>query len=88
VSLAKEFIYAICLLASFACTGLLYRGYRRTGMRLLLWSALCFVFLSINNTLLLLHAFLPSCIDLRIYRAASSLLAVTVLLAGFLWEME
>ena len=31
---------------------LLFRGYARSGLRLLLWSALCFVCLTLNNVLL------------------------------------
>lgn len=31
---------------------LLFRAYAANGMRLLLWSALCFVGLSVNNVLL------------------------------------
>ena len=37
-------VYTLCFLTSSACALLLARNYRRTGARLLLWSALCFVF--------------------------------------------
>ena len=39
------------MLTCLACTVLLFRGYAH-GLRLLLWSALCFVFLTLNNLLL------------------------------------
>jgi hypothetical protein len=51
VSSARDLIYAVCLQASLACTDLLYQGYRRTGMRLLLWGMLDFVCLGLNNTI-------------------------------------
>jgi hypothetical protein len=46
---------------------LLFRGYLRTGLRLLFWSALCFVFLSVNNVLLFLDMTVYAEIDLRLY---------------------
>ena len=45
---------SLALLTSLACMVLLFRGYASSRVRLLLWSALCFVFLSANNLLLVL----------------------------------
>lgn len=88
MSFSGNAIHLICLCTSIACTVLLYRGYRRSGTPLLFWSALCFVFLSLNNLLLFANlAYLPE-LDLRVYRLASNLAAVTLLLYGFLWESE
>lgn len=88
MSFPRHFIYLLCLCTSLACMALLYRGYRRSGIPLLFWSTLCFVFLSLNNLLLYANvAFLPD-LDLHIYRLASNLAAVTLLLFGFLWEAE
>lgn len=68
---------------------LLLRAYRRTGMRLLLWSGLCFVLLSVNNLLVVFDvALAPPVIDLRAWRLLCSLAAGTVLLFGFIWEAE
>ena len=36
---------SLAVLTSIACMALLFRAYARSGVRLLLWSALCFVFL-------------------------------------------
>jgi hypothetical protein len=49
-----EAVYVSAALLSAACAVLLFRGYTRTGVRLLFWSALCFVALALNNTLLFL----------------------------------
>jgi hypothetical protein len=75
-------------LTSLACMVLLFRAYAATGLRLLLWSALCFVCLTANNTLLFFDLVVFPDIDLRIYRLAAGLAAVLFLLYGFIWEAE
>ena len=81
-------VYSLCLLTSAACALLLGRSYHRNGARLLLWSCIAFVFLAANNLLLLLDlAVLPD-IDLRIARLSLSLVAVSSLIWGFIWEVE
>lgn len=79
---------ALAALTSLACMLLLFRAYGRTGLRLLLWSALCFVFLSINNILLFLDLNIILNVDLRPYRLGANLIAVLFLLYGFIWEAE
>jgi hypothetical protein len=78
----------LALLTSLACMGLLFRAYAASAVRLLLWSALCFVFLSLNNLLLFLDVVTPPEFDFRPYRLAASLVAVLFLLFGFIWEAE
>ena len=88
MSLPAHTIHLLCLCTSLTCVVLLYRGYLRSGIALLFWSTLCFVFLSLNNLLLYTNvAFAPE-LDLRLYRLISNLAAVTVLLYGFIWEPE
>ena len=78
----------LAALASLTCTLLLFRAYAGNGVRLLLWSALCFVCLTANNALLFIDlAVLPE-VDLRLPRLAASLVGVLFLLYGFLWEAE
>jgi hypothetical protein len=88
ISVLANALYFVCLLSSLVCMLLLLRGYRRTRVRLLLWSGLCFVCLSLNNFLLIVDVLLLPDIDLRAYRLALSLAAGTVLLFGFIWEAE
>jgi hypothetical protein len=58
-------------------------------MRLLLWSALCFVCLSINNVLLFFDLVVfPTQVDLRPYRLVAALAGLLFLLYGFIWEAE
>jgi hypothetical protein len=78
-------IYSLCLLSSSACAWLLIRSYARTRTRLLLWSAACFFLLAVNNFLVVL---LPESIDLSFFRQFCNLLAVSILLFGFIWELD
>jgi Family of unknown function (DUF5985) len=61
-------------LTVFLCAGLLLRGYSRTGKRLLLWSGLCFLGLTISNTLLI--------IDLNVIAATTNLYTVRLSVAA------
>jgi hypothetical protein len=85
----KFILFLLAALTSFACMVLLFRGYARTGVRLLFWSALCFVFLSINNALLFTDTIVfPTAVDLRIYRLIAALSGIACLLYAFIWESE
>ena len=81
-------VFLLCIATSLICMGLLFRGWHRTRTRLLLWSALCFVFLAINNLLVFFDLVLLPDVDLRPLRLAASLTAVTLLLWGLLWESD
>lgn len=81
-------VYTLCFLASSACALLLGRSYARTRARLLLWSSLCFLFLAANNLLLVIDLLVFPTVDLRLWRVLLSLGAVSVLLFGFIWDLE
>jgi hypothetical protein len=81
-------VYVLCVLTSFAAMLLLLRSYLQNRTRLLLWSALCFIFLALNNLLLLVDVELLPDVDLLPLRQLSSMLAVCVLLFGFIWEVD
>jgi len=81
-------LFLFAALTSFACMVLLFRGYARTGLRLLLWSALCFIFLTANNVLLFVDNILVPQIDLRPYRLMAALVGIACLLYAFIWEAE
>jgi hypothetical protein len=78
----------LAALTSVACTVFLLRAYAANGVRLLLWSGLCFVFLSLNNILLFLDLVVLPDIDLRPYRLIAALVGLLFLLYGFIWEAE
>jgi hypothetical protein len=85
----QSLVYLLCSATSLLCLLLLIRAYQRSGVKLLLWSALCFVGLALNNLLLFIDVVvLPSSVDLMPLRQLTALGAVAVLLYGFIWESE
>jgi hypothetical protein len=82
-------LFALVMLACLACTVLLFRGYAASGVRLLLWSALCFVGLSASNVLLFFDLVLfPTQADLRPYRLGAAAVGLAFLLYGFISEHD
>lgn len=78
--------YTLCALTSILCAGLLIRSYLAGRLRLLLWAALCFTGLAINNVLLLLDREVFPDTDLSLLRDVSGFAAVSILLFGLIWE--
>jgi hypothetical protein len=89
-TLFPAIVYVLCFLTSSACAWLLGRSFRRSGVRLLLWSAVCFAFLAANNLILVLDLVVwpESGVDLRLPRVLLSLAAVGFLIWGFVWDIE
>lgn len=82
-------IYLLCVITSLTCLVLLARGYARTGVKLLLWSGLCFVGLAINNLLLFIDlVLLGPDVNLALLRQLTTLIALSILLYGFIWEAD
>ncbi|MFY9991719.1 MAG: DUF5985 family protein [Rhodoplanes sp.] len=81
-------IYALCALTAALCAFLLLQSYARGKYRLLLWSGLCFVGLTINNLLLVIDKLFVPQMDLSVWRSTVALLAMCVLLYGLVWDTE
>ena len=81
-------VYLLCFLTSAACAGLLVRQYGVSRSPILLWSAACFVFLALANLFVVLDILVLPNVDLRAARLWVTLLAVGVLLFGFIWEVD
>lgn len=79
-------VYTLCALTSIACAVLLLRGYMQSRMRLLLWSALCFVGLTVSNIGLVID--LTVAMDYSLVRSVPSLLGVMVLVYGLIWDSD
>ncbi len=81
-------IYLLCTLTAFFCAWILFRSYKRQRSRLLLWSALCFSFLFMNNLLLVCDKIIFPTINFKTYRLSFSVIALLFLLYGLVWEDE
>jgi hypothetical protein len=66
----------------------LFRAYLENRLRLLLWSALCFVGLSVNNIAVFFDLVVFPELDLRPLRLGATLVGMLFLLYGFIWESE
>lgn len=82
------FVYALCALTSLTCSVLLFRGYRRTRTRLLLWSGLCFAFMFINNAMVIVDFRIFPGIDLSVVRLAPAVIGISLLIFGLVWDSE
>ena len=81
-------LYALAVLSSLACAVLLFRGYARRRVRLLMWSAICFVGLTINNVALFVDLVVFPDTDLRLARLVPALVGMGFLLYGFIYDAE
>lgn len=81
-------IYLLCALTCCGAAGLLWRGYRRSGQRLLYWSALCFAILALSNALLILDLVILPDVYILPWRSGLSQVAFCVLLYGLIFESD
>jgi hypothetical protein len=83
-------IYGLCMLTSLWVAWLLLRSYARTRFRLLLWSGLCFLALTVNNILLILDqvVYPGPTVDLSTWRLGAGLVAVLLLVGGLILESD
>ena len=79
-------VYLLCFATSTACAVLLWRGWRRSGVRLLLWTFLCFVGLALNNLLLVVDMLVVPEADLTLIRNLPALAGILILLVGMIWD--
>ena len=79
-------VYLLCAAAALGCAFLLFRAYLQVRMRLLLWSAVCFACLTLNNLLIAVDLLVLPELDLFILRNLAALLGVGTLLYGLVWE--
>jgi Family of unknown function (DUF5985) len=81
-------IYSLCALTALLCAVLLLLAYARSRYRLLLWSGLCFIGLTINNLLLVVDKLVLPLVDLSGWRSMVALLAMVVLLYGLIFDAD
>lgn len=80
--------YALCTATAALCAGSLLRAHARTRSPLLWWSGLCFVFLALNNALVVVDLLVFPDVDLFLIRNISALVGMGLLLYGLIWNSE
>lgn len=90
-----EAVYLLCAATSLLCAVLLLRGYFRSRARFLLWCALCFIGLGINNSLLFIDRGLFRetdlywlWLDFQVWRSIVAMLGLSLLLFGLIWDTQ
>jgi hypothetical protein len=86
MTLLAQITYLLCAGTALVCVGLLLRAFVRTGVRLLLWSGVCFIALSLENALLFLDMVVVPDVDLQIWRNLAALSGLLCLLFGLIWD--
>ena len=84
-------IYILCTITSLLCAVVLFRGYKISGFRLLLWSSLCFAALTLENVMLYLDLVVLKDIEditLVVWRKIPGLVGVCLLLYGLVWDSK
>ena len=81
-------VYLLCAITSLVCTVMLLRAYQRTGVRLLLWSGLCFLGLTIDNAVLYIDVIVVPDVDLSVWRRLPGLAGILVLVFGLIWDSK
>lgn len=81
-------VYLLCTITAIACGALLFRGYRRSRTRLLLWCALFFLALGLENLLVFIDLIIVPQTDLYFLRTSIALVGVTLFLSGLIWDVE
>lgn len=79
-------LYVLTCLTTLLCAVLLLRAYANVRKRLLLWSGLCFVGLTVSNLLVIADLVLLPQIDFFSYGLGSAAVGMCLLLFGVVWE--
>ena len=82
------FVYILCAATSLLCALMLLRSFAKQRVRLLFWSGLCFLVLTIENVILYVDVFVIPDVDLSLWRKLPSLVALAILLFGLIWDSK
>ena len=85
---APALVYMFSFVTCADCAALLVRSWLKTQTRLLLWIAISFTLLAVNNFFLFADTTLFPAVELGPYRTISAVAAVSVLIFGLIWEAE
>jgi hypothetical protein len=81
-------VFILCAATCLICAIMLFRGYARTGVRLLFWSGLCFAGLMIDNIMVYIDLVIVPDISLVMWRKVPGLVAICLLLYGLVWDSK
>lgn len=84
-----EIIFGLCAVMSILCATMLFRGYRREGSHILLWSTLSFGVLALTNTILFVDVVVIPEVEFHgpIWRNLLTAISASLLVFGFVWEL-
>ena len=82
----KSITYILAAATAAVCAVMLLKGFRRSDARLLLWTGLCFAFLSASHGLVFLDPVVAPHVDFHIVRLVMAATGATLLLCGLVWE--
>ena len=81
-------VYVLGTFVSLASAILLLRGYLRSGRKLLLWSGLCFIGMTISNALIFVDLIMVPRADLYLLRLTTAAVASMLLVYGLIWGRD
>jgi Family of unknown function (DUF5985) len=84
----RALAYISCTIVCLLCAVMLLRGFYRGRHRLLLWSGICFIGLTIANLLVFIDLEILPNVDLYPLRLIVTAIAMLMLLFGLIWEGE
>lgn len=79
-------LYVLTSLTTLLCAVLLLRAYASVRKQLLLWSALCFIGLTVSNLLVIIDNVIFPQVDFYSYRLGATAVAMGLLVFGLVWE--
>ncbi|MGH9648788.1 MAG: DUF5985 family protein [Bryobacteraceae bacterium] len=81
-------VYILGTLTTLACAVLLLRGFAATRKRLLFWSGLCFIGLTLANALRFVDLVMLPAVDLYLWRLVPAAIGMLLLLFGLIWDID
>lgn len=80
------FVYILCAITSVISAALLLRGALRHGNRMLFWSAMCFLAMAANNSLLYANFIIFPDVDLLTAARIATLIGIIMVNYGLIWH--
>ena len=81
-------IYILGALVVCLCAVMLFRAYAKSKQRLLFWSGLCFLGLTMSNLLVFVDLVMIPDVNLYPLRLWTAAIATMLLVFGLVWESE